>query len=142
MLQRKAKTTIIFFGKTGTVWEFVYTCSCFSLRSVPLGEGIPKISHKTADFFRTSLSPPLPASTDTYWGLFSKSAYYWRLAIFGEKARMLPLLGVLIFLSFHHSIIPAKSKKKEKGGSAICRKFPNNPIFFPDGFPIKNSHTI
>ena len=133
MLQRKAKTTIIFFGKTkapqssgcgggwvgggGAVWEFVYTCSCFSLRSVPLREGIPKKVTKLRTFSVPPLAPPpFPASTDTYWGLFSKSAYYWRLAIFGEKARMLPLLGVLIFLSFHHSIIPAKSKKKEKGG--------------------------
>ena len=50
----------------------------------------PEKSHKTADFFRTPLSPP-PASTDTYGGLFSKSAYR-RLATFGEKARMLPFL--------------------------------------------------
>ena len=37
-------------------------------------EGRPSLrkSHKTADFFRTSLSPP-PASTDTYGGLFLKA---------------------------------------------------------------------
>ena len=46
-----------------------------------LREAIPKKSHKTADFFRTPLSPP--ASTDTYGGLFSKSAYR-RLAKFGK----------------------------------------------------------
>ena len=41
---------------------------------------------------RTLSVPPLaPASTDTYGGLFSKSAYR-RLATFGEKARMLPFL--------------------------------------------------
>ena len=50
-------------------------------------------SHKTADFFRTSLSPPpLPASTDTYGGLFSKSAYR-RLATFGEKSAYVTILG-------------------------------------------------
>ena len=55
-----------------------------------LREGIPKKVTKLRTFSVPPLAPPpLPASTDTYWGLFSKSAY-WRLAIFGEKARMLP----------------------------------------------------
>ena len=51
----------------------------------------PKKNHKTADFFRTPLSPP-PASTDTYGGLFSKSAYR-RLATFGEKSAYATILG-------------------------------------------------
>ena len=61
------------------------------------GSGRPsrKKSHKTADFFRPSLSPPPPpprASTDTYGGLFSKSAYR-RLATFGEKSAYVTILG-------------------------------------------------
>ena len=45
---------------------------------------------KLRTFSVPPLAPPL-ASTDTYGGLFSKSAYR-RLATFGEKTRMLPFL--------------------------------------------------
>ena len=59
----------------------------------PLGKPSIRKSHKTADLFRTSLSPPAPpASTDTYGGLFSK-AHTGDLRYLAKKARMLPFLG-------------------------------------------------
>ena len=81
-------------------WIFWHTLHPYPV----LGKPSLKKSHKTANFFRSSLpppplpSPPLPASTDTYGGLFSKSAYC-RIATFGEKARM---FNITIIGGTHH----------------------------------------
>ena len=58
---------------------------------ISLGKPSLKKSHKTADLFRTSLSPP--RHLRTLMGVFFSKSAYRRLATFGEKSAYATILG-------------------------------------------------
>ena len=60
---------------------------------IHLGKPSLKKSHKTADLFRTSLSPPPPRHLRTLMGVFFSKSAYRRLATFGKKSAYVTMLG-------------------------------------------------